>query len=354
MLILDRYIGRAVVASIFTVLFVLLGIFAFFDFIDELEDLGRGNYGLLEAVHVVVLGLPGLGYQLFPIAALIGSLLGLGALAERNEIAVVRAAGVSRLRVMRAVMQAGLLVALFAALIGEFVYPVCERWAQEVRLMAQGDRVVANTERGFWARDGNNYINIGEVHPDGRFKNIRIFEFGEDNQLRLATAARSASYIDNAWQLEGISRTQFEHGQIVSDHADRAQWESILNPDLIGMVALNPEALALLDLLRYVEFIKRNGQNSQIWEHAAWSKMGYPLASMVMVFLAIPLVLGTSRSSSSGRRILLGALIGLAFHVLNQASGHLGVVFTLAPAVSALGPTLLIFGLGLIMHQRLR
>lgn len=354
MKILDRYIGRTVVASTLTVLVVLLAIFSFFDFIDELEDLGHGDYGLTQIAQVVALGLPGLAYQLFPIAALIGSLLGLGGLAERNEIAVVRAAGASRLRVMRAVMQAGLFFAVLAALIGEFAFPLCERHAHDMRLLAQSDRVSANTEHGFWARDGRSYINIGEILPDARFEDIQILEFDRDNHLRSATAARTAHYGKDGWQLEGISQTVLEDGQIVSREREHAAWDSLLDPDLIGMVAVNPDTLSLIDLMRYVEFIKSNGQNAQRWEHALWVKVGYPLASLVMVFLAIPLVMAASRSSSGGRRILLGALIGLAFHVLNQASSHLGVVFGVSPLASALGPTLLLFGIGLVMNQRLR
>ena len=79
----DRYIGHNVIASTLTVLIVLLAIFSFFAFIEELEDVGRGSYTLLGAALVVGLGLPGLAYDLFPIAALLGALLGLGSMMER-------------------------------------------------------------------------------------------------------------------------------------------------------------------------------------------------------------------------------------------------------------------------------
>ena len=118
------------------------------------------------------------------------------------------------------------------------------------------------------------------------------------------------------------------------------------------MVAINPDTLSLLALTRYVDFARRNGQNAQRWEHALWVKMGYPLATAVMVFLAIPLVLRSSRTVTTGRRILIGALIGLSFHILNQASNHLGLVFGITAAISALGPTVLLFLLGAFMNYR--
>ena len=122
MKIVDRYIGQNVIASTVTVLIVLLAIFTFFAFMDELEDIGRGSYTLGRAALVIFLSVPGLAYELFPIAALLGALLGLGSMMERNEIAVVRAAGVSKLRVIGSVMKTGLVFVVAAVLIGELVF----------------------------------------------------------------------------------------------------------------------------------------------------------------------------------------------------------------------------------------
>ena len=354
MKILDRYIGRQVVAATASVLLVLLAIFAFFTFIDELEELGRGNYGLAKVALVVVLRLPGLAYELLPIAALIGALLGLGTLAERNEIAVVRAAGVSRAHLVRAVMQAGALFVLLAVLLGEWVYPPAERQAQAIRALAQSDRVSARSTRGFWARDGASFINIGEVLPGDIFKDITILEFDAEQRLRVATAADQAHYTDGRWVLEGIAQTHFEDAVPSARRLERAAWNSLLDPELIGMVAVNPATLSLLDLKRYVDFVESNGQSAQRWEHALWAKLGYPFATGVMVFLAIPLVLGAVRTPTSGRRVLIGAAIGLAFHVLNQAAGHLGVVFGVPAALSALGPTVVLLAAGLMLHRQTR
>lgn len=352
--ILDRYVGRAVAAATASVLAVLLAIFAFFTFMDELEELGRGSYDLARVAAVVALRLPGLAYDLFPIAALIGALLGLGALAERNEIAVFRAAGVSRARITRAVMQAGVGFVVCAVLLGELAYPPAEREAQSLRTLAQSNRASASTLRGFWARDGRAFINIRTVRPGERFEDITLYEFDEAQRLVRASHAARARFRDGAWQLENIRETRFGAGPPVARTVRRAAWSSLLDPDIIAMVAVNPATLSALELARYVEFVERNGQSALRWQHALWTKLAYPLATGVMVYLAIPLVLGASRSHSSGRRILLGALIGLSFHVLNQAAGHLGQVLSLPAPVSALAPTVLLGAIGLLLASRSR
>lgn len=348
----DRYIGHGVVGATLTVLVVLLAIFAFFTFIDELEEVGRGTYGLLQACVVVGLRVPGLAYDLFPVAALIGSLLGLGAMVENNEIAVVRCAGVSRARLVWSVMKAGLLFVFLAVLVGEVVFPPAERFARDYRSLAIEDRVAMRSEHGFWARDGESFINIREVLPGNRFGDITIFEFDEDNRLRIATHAETAVHAGGRWELRKISQTVFEDGEIEARRIEKASWDSLLKPDLVGMIAIEPSALSLLELSRYVTFTRRSGQQAQRYEHAMWSKIGYPLATAVMVFLAIPIVLRGSRSVPTGRRVMIGAVIGLTFHIVNQTAGHLGVVFGLPAFWSALGPTLAVFALAVALHLR--
>src|SRR5262245_12558710 len=91
---LDRYIGTSVFFGILAVLGVIVSLAALFAFIDELGDIG-GDYSVFAAAWYVVLTLPRRVYDMLPMAALIGSLIGLGTLASASELTVMRAAGVS-------------------------------------------------------------------------------------------------------------------------------------------------------------------------------------------------------------------------------------------------------------------
>ncbi len=349
---IDRYVAANVIGSTLTVLVALLAIFTFFALIDELEDVGRGSYGILSAISFVAYSAPSLAYELFPMAALIGSLLGLGAMMRNGEITVVRCAGVSKSRIVLSVMKAGAMFVAIAMFIGEVVAPPAEAYARQYRSVAINDRIALQTPNGFWSRDANSYINIREVLPDNRIKDIFIYEFDANSELRSSTHAEQARYVDGQWILENISQTMISTESIEKRRVERAAWNSLLRPDLIAMVAIQPDSLSIWTLVKYINFLRDNGQTAVHYEHALWVKLTYPFATAVMVFLAIPMVLRASRSTTIGQRVLIGGLIGLAFHLLNQAAGHLGVVYEIAPALTAAGPALLMCVVGAVLLVR--
>ncbi|MGQ0656596.1 MAG: LPS export ABC transporter permease LptG [Chromatiales bacterium] len=352
MRILDSYLGRTITGAVATVIVFLVAAFTFFSFLEELSDVGRGGYSVLVALQFVLLRIPALTYQLFPVAALIGALLGLGTLVANSEMVAVRAAGVSLGQTILAVMKAGFVLVVIAILIGEFLAPRSEQMARSLRSLALTDQIALKTRNGFWARDGNSFINIRTVLPGDRVEDIYIYEFDKDSRLRVSTYAKAAQYTSNQWLLTDIKQTSFGDDSIRVQHIARAAWESLLRPELIGLVIINPNNLSMWNLMSYIGYLRENSQNTLRYEQALWSKIVYPLATGAMVFLAVPLVFASARVTSVGGRIVIGSLVGVTFHILNQAAGHLGVVFNLSPVVSVLAPTLLVFIAGLVLLRR--
>jgi lipopolysaccharide export system permease protein len=353
MKILDRYIGKTIIGAILTVLLVLVGIFSFFSFIDQLDDLGRGRYGLVAVVQFIALSMPRLTYELFPIGALIGSLVGLGTLVGNSEVAVMRSAGVSVWRMVVAIMKAGALMMVLAVFVGEFLSPPAEQWARHARSIAIADQIALKTRNGFWARDGQSYINIRTVRPGDRVEDIYIYEFDDDNQLKVSTYARRATFVDGQWILEDIAQTVIREGRVSNRQMTKAAWDSLLRPDLINMVVIKPNNLASYDLVKYIRYLKTNGQETQRYEQALWTKMIYPLATGAMVLLAIPIVLGARRTVPIGQRVVLGSLIGLGFRLLNQATANAGIAYELNALLSALFPTLVTFAVAIYLMYRM-
>ena len=349
---LDRHIGVHVVRGSLLTLLVLLAVFCIVDFLDDLSDVGKADYTVVRALEYMLLTSPGRAFTLFPLAAAIGSLIGLGTLSANRELVVIRASGVSALRIAGSAMKAAFMLVVLAVLIGEVVTPYSERLALQRRSMALSDRIAVETRHGFWVRDGNSFINVRNLLPENRMGDLYIYEFDDQNRLRVATHAERGTFEEGQWVLEGIRQSTIDDDGVTRRELDRAIWYSRFEPDLADVVSVRLESLSALGLYRFIEYLRSNGLDTARYELALWRKLSYPLATAVMIFLALPMVLGRLGSVGIGQRIFVGVMIAIAFHVIQQASGHLGLVFGFSPWLSATVPGVLFLSLALWMFRR--
>jgi lipopolysaccharide export system permease protein len=335
--ILDRYLGRAVMGGTLLTLAVLLPLIAFFLLADEVNGLGE-VYGFADALAVAGLSLPRYAYHLFPIATLIGSLVGLGALASHSELVAMRATGMSVARILYAALKAGLVLALLALALGEFVAPPAERMAVQWRNDVKSGQVTMRTPQGLWARDGESYISIREILPGARLSDISIYEIDANRRLVLATHADSANYVDGQWVLKGISRSRIADEGVEAQPLASAAWSSLLNPSLLRLVVVEPQALPVWDLARYVSHMSLNGQDPGKYETEMWGKIVHPFLILTMILLSIPILFGSSRSTGLGVRLFLGIMLGMAYYLISRGFFFLAIHFGLAAWLAAILP----------------
>ena len=347
--LVDRYIARSVALNILVVLFVLTGLFLFFTLVEEAGDIGTGDYDAFAAMQYVLLQAPTSIYELFPVAVLLGALVGLGALANNSELTVLRAAGISVGRLVWAVVKLVLLLLVIVMLVEDRIAPGAMQYAKNMRSIKKSGQIALQSGRSFWLRDGDRFIHIRELRPDGKLGEMSVYDFDAERRLHSMTHAQTAYYQNAEWVLENLRQTKVyaEHSEIHS--TPRAVWNSTLSPELLNILVLKPEDLALPELYQYIGYLKANRQRAAPYELALWLKLVYPFSSVVMVLLAVPFVFGSMRSVSIGQRILLGTLLGIGFFVLNKTATHVGLLYNLPPWLSAVLPTLVFFGAALVL-----
>ena len=349
--IVDRYIGRAMLYSTVLVFAVLVGLFTFFEFIDKLDDVGQAEFGMWDVLSYLVLTLPKKAYELFPMAALLGTTMALSTLAVDSELIALRAAGVSLLRIVGAVAKTGLLFVLLAVMIGEGIAPASEQLAQRNR--AEAMRVgIQQDNNSIWLREGASFVNIGEVLPDFSILRVNIYQFDQYNQLRNQVYAERAVYEGGRWRLQQVSQSQIAADRIGIRNEAEQQWLSGVDPDVLGVFAVKPEGLSAWSLFRYIRHLSRNHQDTARYELALWYKLIAPLSTGVMVILAIPFVFTQPRSTGMGFRLFVGIMIGLAFFVLNRGFGFYSLLYGIPPLLGAILPTLAFFLLALFLLRR--
>lgn len=339
--ILERYIGKTILAMIFAVLLLSSGLVFIIKLVEEFKSVGEGNYDALSAATYALMMLPSDIKEFIPVVALIGGLLGLGNLASRSELVVMQAAGFSRFRIGLAVMKTAIPLIFITMLVSEWGIPQTEQYARNMRSIALSGGSMLATKGGFWAKDGNDFIYIRHIENERKLNNVSIYHF-ENKDLKSITQANSAIYTENQWKLTNIQRSSIIDNHIEQmGEADRT-WQTSITPSKLGIVSLKPESLSISGLSDYVGFLKETGQDTKRFEIAFWRKVYQPISMAVMMLLAISFIFGPLRSSAMGTKLFIGIIAGFVFYVSNIVFGNMTLVFSWLPvAIGALIPSLI-------------
>lgn len=351
--LIDRYIGQAVIAGVLSVLAILTAIYVLFAFAGESGKIGQADYTTWNAIEYSLYLVPRRLYELFPLSMLLGTMLGLGWLANNNELVVIRMAGVSLVRIIVSIMKTAIMLMLLAMIIGEVIAPPLHQYASEQRVKALNRLINVNTDYGLWARDGETYINVSRVENTGQLIGITLYQFNKNNFIERQIKARKAIYEGEQWLLKSVKETVYKDNQIIVKNRKTMKWKTLLDLDMVKIVASKPELLSVWKLKGYIEYLKSNELEYSKYELAYWAKIFNPLTILAMVLLAVPFVFGSTRHISIGKQIVLGFMVGLAFFLGSRLIGQAGLVYGVPAVVSALLPTLIVIALSLWSYRRI-
>jgi lipopolysaccharide export system permease protein len=338
--ILDLYVGRTLLGTTFITLFVLIGLTSLISFVDQLRRVGQGDYDMVVAGLYVMMSIPREVEQFFPMATLIGGLVGMGILASNSELVIMQSAGQSRWNIIASAMKSAIIMVMFVMAIGEWVTPVAQTRAKEMRTQAISGGRLYSSDTLDWAKDGQNFVSIGAVISSSQLLDITIYEFDNDLQLKKITTADSGQFVENSWQLTNVNNTYLSDQQILVRGDEKQNWLSSLTPDKLSVVTVNkPEALSIRGLADYILYLKNNSQDSSRYELALWRKILQPVSITVMLLMALSFIFGPLRSVTMGARVIMGVLTGFSFFIANEVFGPLSLVYNLHPIVGALLPS---------------
>lgn len=355
--VLDRYIGRTIFGSIMMTLFMLVSLSGIIKFVDQLRRTGNGDYDVLSAALYTLLSIPKDIEIFFPMAALLGALLGLGALATKSELVAMEASGYTRLQIASSVMKTAIPLVLLTMAIGEWVSPLGEQSAREMRAQKMYGGSLLSTRTGLWAKDGNDFIYIGNVTSDNELININIYRFDSNRRLLSIRNAASGSFdkTDNRWTLYQVSETNLTNEkEITSENLLSGDWKTTLTPDKLGIVTLSPEALSISGLYEYIHYLRDSDQEPGRYELTFWSKIFSPFSVAVMMLMALSFVFGPLRSVPMGVRVVTGISFGFLFYVLDKIFGPLSLVYNMPPLLGALIPSILFLAISIYLLRKKR
>ncbi|KAB8306737.1 lipopolysaccharide ABC transporter permease LptG [Erwinia endophytica] len=355
--VLDRYIGKTIFNTIMATLFMLVSLSGIIKFVDQLRRTGQGAYTAMGAGLYTILSVPKDIEIFFPMAALLGALLGLGMLAQRSELVVMQASGFTRMQIAASVMKTAIPLVLLTMIIGEFVAPQGEQMARNYRAQQLVGESLLSTQNGLWAKDGDDFIYIERLKDNTDLGGISIYSFNKERRLQSVRYAASATYNADKklWELSEVDESVLtDPKQITGSQTLTGEWKTSLTPDKLGVVALDPDALSIRGLNNYIKYLKQSGQVSGRYQLNMWSKIFQPLSVAVMMLMALSFIFGPLRSVSMGMRVLTGISFGFLFYVLDQIFGPLSLVYNIPPILGALLPSAAFFAISVYMLLKRR
>lgn len=360
-----NYIAKELYRATLVVMLALIGLFSFFTLVDQLDAVSD-RLPLSSLLYIELLALPTRTYELLPIGVLIGAVLALAGLAQRNELVVLRVSGVSATRLLGMLWAACVPIIALAIVLSEYVTPAAEIRYSEANLVLRGKVEGGRLVSGYWFREptdsgGSRILNIGELLSSGEIAKLTIYEIGPDNRLQQLTQAQRGVFEDDHLRLFDVTDNVVGNAALsaladglpasepivtVGSHETRLLATSLTPARVVARIA-TPEKMSLATLWDYISFLKANNLDATRQVVAVWRKLAYPFTLLVMLTIAAPIAYMQTRRGGIGAKVFAGILTGTLFFMVNQLTLNVGLLYQWQPFVTALLPNVLAFLLAL-------
>jgi len=351
MIILNLYILKRFLLGFLISLLVLVSIEIFFSFSSEMKYLNEGNYDFSIILKYIFLSIPRSIETMFPYSILIGALLSLGAMAADMEFVAMQSAAISVRKILTIVLLQTFFISTFFYFIVDSVVPKFSSEAELLRNTALKKQSYYN-KNGTWFKNKESFIKISEIYPDNTIKGISVYTYN-NNQLSSVNYIQSATFIKGKWSLQEVIKINLNEEPISKERISNIQSDELIDIKLIDIKTDKPYSLTLKDVIRNIEYLERNNLDASIQEKIFWDKILKPIATVLMLFLAMPYIFGRMRSTNTSKRIVIGLFIGIIFFIISSILPNLGLIIGIHPLISAILPLVVfaILGQYIFRHQ---
>ena len=351
--IIAKHVTKTTAYAMLGATLILAGLQVLFTYLGELGSLDE-NYGAWQALLYVLWGAPRYLYEILPISALIGAILGLGALASNSELVVMRSVGVSLWRIVGWVIRSALILVVLSFALSEWVIPYTNEQAKSVK----DHRSVSSLGevKGYWTREGQRFIYIDYANAQGQLKHVQVVDFDPNYHLKGVLNAAQGQFVKNGnWNLTGASQMDIlPEGNSTLVKTVQLPLSLALQPKYVHMVTIDPEDLSPSQLISFMSYMKEYSQIPKTYQLAFWQKVASPFALIALVLIACSFIFGPLRQQSMGFRLVIALFIGLGFFYLQDFLGYASLVYSPSPAWFVFVPIVLMMLIGGYLLRRAR
>ena len=346
MKIRDRYITKTLLSYTMIVLVIWISIYSFFNFLAELNSVGKESYTILSAFTYTILQLPEVIYKQASPVILLGCILGMGHLASTGQLLIFRVSGASILRIALITLKNSLIFVFFFIFIGEFIAPNSSSYAESIRLNPIRDSSVSNNQDGFWIRDGSNFINVKRNIDGAIFSGITVIEVDLFNKIERVIKSKTATFDGNSLNMNDNEIFSIDDSSFVDNISlkERNYYNKTVSfdKDLIESLEKEPEDLSTWTLIKQIEFLSDNKLRSGVFKVELYKRLIQPLTLISMILLALLFIFGSTRDVTLGRKIFFGVALALSFEMLSRVASAMALSFNFSPLLSSIIPTMMV------------
>ena len=356
-----NYIAKELYRATLVVMLALTGLFSFFTLVDQLDAVSE-RLPLTSLLYIELLALPTRTYELLPIGVLIGAVLALAGLAQRNELVILRVSGVSATKLLGMLWVACIPIIGIAIVLSEYITPAAEVRYSEANLVLRGKVEGGRLISGYWFKEpkeegGSRILNAGQLLSTGEVGNLTIYEISPDNRLQTLTQAQRGVFEGESLRLVNVTDNKItgdavaslaegerslEPMMVVGREDSRLIQTSLTPARLVARIA-TPEKMSLATLLDYIGYLQNNNLDATRQLVAVWRKLVYPFTLLVMLTIAAPIAYMQTRRGGIGAKVFAGILAGTLFFMVGQLMLNMGLLYKWNPIVTALLPNVIAF-----------
>ncbi|VAX25093.1 hypothetical protein MNBD_NITROSPINAE02-864 [hydrothermal vent metagenome] len=354
-----RIIDKYVLQQFFKLFFLsLAGMVMFYEmavFLDMVGAFAKFHSTLDESIRFMLFKIPVAVFHVTPLCVLQAALLTTLSMSRYSEIVAIKAAGKSIFSVAAPLIAGGAIIAIFSFFNSEYVIHLTEKETNRIyydEIKEQPRKSLFSKDKFWYTADDGSIWNVEHIDTaNNRLSNMSIFRFDkEERRLTSRITASEGLLVGDKWILKDfVKRTFPSKGQFNEERlAEKAVPASSIPSEDLNKVKLYPEEMNLNQIREYIRSIRSKGYDATKYTVDMHAKIGFPLISLVMPLIAIPMGLRSGRAGGMfagvGLALLIGALFWFTFS-MGVAFGHAG---RLPPALAAYGAHMIFGALGLL------
>ena len=300
--------------------------------------------GIFTLIKLFFLSLPAIIVVSFPMATLLGTIMGYSRMTGDGEITALRAGGVSIYKIIIPALIVGLLMSGVTIFINELVVPQANYQYNKIVWEFKHNRQMPKTQYNLYLTPLDSKTNrpdyILYTHSfngeTGVMQDVLLQEYQGGNPTTLIKAQK-AKWLENGWNFyEGVIY-QLKEGERVPSlkFKEYKTREEIHRPGEISKLDKSPEDMSLQELTSYIMMQEEQGRNA-FQERVKWhQRFSIPFANFIFALIAAPLGAKPRRTSGSATGMGLSIIVIFIYYGLMTLGDALGGQGTVSPWLGA-------------------